>query len=353
MRICQEFFSECLIACFHQCCYQTTTIASVLQSTALLLVSIPYIQTTSTNDYLESNHTPHPYKGTCQLCGVQEHSAKRCPSFRYIASQHHGVPPNYSYRPSSAQTHATTQPTVVSPNWVLDFGASHHISNDLQNLSLHSDYAGPDDIIIGDGKGLEITHTGSTTLPTALKLLQLNNILCVLTVKKNLISISQFCLTNNVFIEFLSTCFYVNDLCMGARILHGPTSGGFYVWLNSPTTTKPLIAFSSVKTSLPNWHHRLGHPSSKVLQNLVSSKSHSLSSNDISTFACNSCKCNKSRKLPFSASSITSSSHLQTIYSYVWSSPIVSNDNFKYYVIFVDHFTKYVWLYPLQKKSNV
>ena len=123
--------------------------------------------------------------------------------------------------------------------------------------------------------------------------------------------------------------------------------------MNSPTTKKPLIVFSSVKTSLPNWHHRLGHPSSKVLQYLVSSKSHSLSSNDISTFACNSCKCNKSHKLPFSTSSITSSSHLQTIYSNVWSSPIVSNDNFKYYVIFVNHFTKYVWLYPLQKKSNV
>lgn len=114
--------------------------------------------------------------------------------------------------------HVATQPTIVSPNWLLDSSVSHHISNDLQNLSLHSDYAGPNDIIIGDGKGLEITHRGSTTLRTALKLLQLNNILCVLTMKKNLISISQFCLTNNVFIEFLPTCFYVNDLCTRAKI---------------------------------------------------------------------------------------------------------------------------------------
>ena len=54
--------------------------------------------------------------------------------------------------------HVATQPTIVSPNWLLDSSVSHHISNDLQNLSLHSDYAGPDDIIIGDSKGLEITQ---------------------------------------------------------------------------------------------------------------------------------------------------------------------------------------------------
>jgi len=31
----------------------------------------------------------------------------------------------------------------------------------------------------------------------------------------------------------------------------------------------------------------------------------------------------------------------------------MSYDGFKYYVIFVDHFTKYIWLYPLKQKSHV
>ena len=34
-------------------------------------------------------------------------------------------------------------------------------------------------------------------------------------------------------------------------------------------------------------------------------------------------------------------------------SPVKSVDGFYYYIIFVDHFTKYVWLYPLHLKSNV
>ena len=37
----------------------------------------------------------------------------------------------------------------------------------------------------------------------------------------------------------------------------------------------------------------------------------------------------------------------------VWTSPIYYVDRFKYHVIFVDHFIKYIWFYPLKQKSNV
>lgn len=32
---------------------------------------------------------------------------------------------------------------------------------------------------------------------------------------------------------------------------------------------------------------------------------------------------------------------------------IISYDGFKYYTIFVDHYFKYVWLFPLKSKSDV
>ncbi|RVW79466.1 hypothetical protein CK203_050052 [Vitis vinifera] len=40
----------------------------------------------------------------------------------------------------------------------VDSGASRHITLDLQNLSLYSDYGGNKDIMIGDGSGIPITH---------------------------------------------------------------------------------------------------------------------------------------------------------------------------------------------------
>jgi len=101
------------------------------------------------------------------------------------------------------------------------------------------------------------------------------------------------------------------------------------------------------------WHHRLGHPALSILQHVISKHGLDLSSSSLSKLSCDACHCNKSHKLSFSTSTITSTRPLYIIFSDVWTSPIISYDGFKYYVLFVDHFTKYIWLYPLKQKSHV
>ena len=77
---------------------------------------------------------------------------------------------------------ATTAPSQNN-SWLLDSGASHHVTTDLNNLFLHSTYHGADDIMIGDGKGLQISHTSSTTLATPTHSFKLNDVLCVPEIK--------------------------------------------------------------------------------------------------------------------------------------------------------------------------
>ena len=91
--------------------------------------------------------------------------------------------------------------------WLLDSGASHHVTSDLSNLFLHSPYQGSDDIMIGDGSALPITHTGSTTISTSSRTFTLENVLCVPSMQKNLISIYQFCINNYVSVEFSLSAF--------------------------------------------------------------------------------------------------------------------------------------------------
>ena len=52
-------------------------------------------------------------------------------------------------------------------------------------------------------------------------------------------------------------------------------------------------------------------------------------------------------------STFTSFAPLKLMFYDVWSFPIYSHDGLKHYVIFVDHFTRYIWFYPLKRKSNI
>ena len=76
----------------------------------------------------------------CQLCDKPSHNAKTCRS-----------QPHLTFSPQANFLHAN-HGSPPNNSWIIDFGASHHITSDLQNLSLHFEYGGTDDIITGDGK---------------------------------------------------------------------------------------------------------------------------------------------------------------------------------------------------------
>ena len=46
--------------------------------------------------------------------------------------------------------HVATSSAKESLSWLLDNGASYHVTADLNNLTLHAPYDGPDDIVIED-----------------------------------------------------------------------------------------------------------------------------------------------------------------------------------------------------------
>ena len=119
----------------------------------------------------------------------------------------------------------------------------------------------------------------------------------------------------------------------------------------NPTAPSPSASFICSNSSIKLWHQRLGHLASPTLLHALKSNHISFSS---SLDKCLDCLSNKSHKLPFSRSFISSSYPLEIVYFDVWGpAPINSIDDFHYYVIFLDHFSKYVWLYPLKLKSDV
>ena len=128
----------------------------------------------------------------------------------------------------------------------------------------------------------------------------------------------------------------MKDLYTGAILLMGEPKDGLYEWSTTfPfVTSSPLLVFSSVKTTLSEWHSRLGYPSFTIMKNIVSKFSLPLSSLLSFSTHCNACSCNKSHKNSFSSSTLTSSHPLELLFSDVWTSYVCFVDGFQYYVNF-------------------
>ncbi|BAB10876.1 polyprotein [Arabidopsis thaliana] len=301
------------------------------------------------------------YQGRCQICGVHGHSARRCSQFQPYGGSggSQSVPSGYPTNGYSPSPMAPWQPRAniaTAPPfnpWVLDSGATHHLTSDLANLSMHQPYTGGEEVTIADGSGLPISHTGSALLPTPSRSLALKDILYVPNVSKNLISVYRLCNANQVSVEFFPAHFQVKDLNTGARLLQGRTRNELYEWPVNQKSITILTASPSPKTDLSSWHQRLGHPALPILKDVVSHFHLPLSNTIPKQLPCSDCSINKSHKLPFFTNTIVSSQPLEYLYTDVWTSPCISVDNYKYYLVIVDHFTRYTWMYPLKQKSQV
>nr|KYP68295.1 Retrovirus-related Pol polyprotein from transposon TNT 1-94 [Cajanus cajan] len=101
------------------------------------------------------------------------------------------------------------------------------------------------------------------------------------------------------------------------------------------------------------WHNRLGHPNSHVLSTLL--KSGSLGNKDFSVpFDCTTCKLGKSKVLPFPNNASRATHCFDIIHSDVWGiSPVVSHACYKYFVTFIDDYSRFTWIYFLRSKVEV
>ena len=101
------------------------------------------------------------------------------------------------------------------------------------------------------------------------------------------------------------------------------------------------------------WHQRLGHPTNNVVTSIVRSHDLPCSSLNNSSLVCDACQRAKSHQLPYSTSYHVTTVPLELIHSDVWGPAIASSGGYKYYVSFVDDYTRFTWIYLLKHKSDV
>ncbi|GJV31680.1 ribonuclease H-like domain-containing protein [Tanacetum coccineum] len=244
--------------------------------------------------------------------------------------------------------HAFNTLTLQDPansNWNMDTGASSHLNSSVNNLSTIFNSRIYPSVLVGDGKSIPVTNTGHSTLPTPYRTLHLNNVLITPNIVKNLIFVRQFVRENKCTIEFDEFGFSVKDFWTRQILLRCDSTGDLYP-VTSPSYPQAFLVGQQT------WHQRLGHPGSEVLRSLVSNNLISCNKTQ-SSVLCHACQLGKHVRLPFSLSETIVKAPFDIIHSDLWTSPLTSVSGIKYYVLFLDHFSHYLWVYPLRHKSDV
>ncbi|KAK9182734.1 hypothetical protein WN944_025880 [Citrus x changshan-huyou] len=351
------------------------------------------------------------YQPRCQVCFTIGHTADICkdrfnkdfvPVMRYPHQSNYNQVFNQGYSQRNMSAYMATPETVMDDGWYLDSGATHHLTNDLNNLSISEPYEGNEKLIIGNGYGLTISHIGSTHLAVGNHKLLLKNLLFVPHITKNLLSISKLTSDNSLIIEFCGNTCFLKDKKKMTVLLEGVAMKGLYKLKLEPGSKTHQALFSTVNkescfvpmsmvshcsdglqscsfsniqakvvqhssqqcllshssrvssTSINILHRQLGHPSSKVLKHVLTSCKHLQLSNktQIPDF-CDACQYGKVHKLHFGVTEIKTASPLELIHTDLWGpAPITSLNGYKYYISFIDDYSRYTWVYPLKAKSQ-
>lgn len=238
-----------------------------------------------------------------------------------------------------------------NPNWYWDSGATNHMTHDAKLFSLGASYTPTDNVVIGNGDTLPITQSGNVFLSSGTYVFRLFDVLRVPSLHKNLLSVAQFTNDMHVSITFFPWGYHIRDLQTGVLLFQGLCKNGLYP-IFPKLLTGPNTAFSSVAVSSSLWHRRLGHPSNRVLDSLVS-KSLLGSTSRLLHSNCSHYALSKSIKLSFSPHEHRSLAPFDLICSNVWMSPVLSVSDYRYYVLFTDDSTRYSWIFPMRLKSEV
>uniref|UniRef100_A0A803N438 GAG-pre-integrase domain-containing protein n=1 Tax=Chenopodium quinoa TaxID=63459 RepID=A0A803N438_CHEQI len=302
----------------------------------------PSFSTSSTSDLRSAG---------CSVCGVRGHTPDRCWKVIGYPSWHHKSKSNSTQSRNGVQDQKWTKPSpklvvgndtdeeldssflgmvscntaavVSSPDWIIDSGASDHMTSSLEFVINPIKCQQPLTINLPTGATSQVTHIGTVELPNSL---YLQNVLVIPHFKHNLLSVHKMMKDSQCKVAFSNTHCVVRDAVSKKIKEIGKAKNGLY-YLSSTTFNTVLdnathvssqtclsVQSDSEKVPFAVWHHRLGHASIVKLKHIQCVK-HSISEN---TQVCVTCPMAKFTKLPFELSSSRASESFELIHMDIW-----------------------------------
>ncbi|CAM8996453.1 unnamed protein product [Rhodiola kirilowii] len=248
-----------------------------------------------------------------------------------------------SSAPTAAIAQSGTSNTCLvstSPQWVIDSGATDHMTGNPALFASFTPHHSSPPVSLADGTQSPVVGSVNPTSS-----LSLTSVLSLPKLSFNLMSVSRLTRSLNCCATFFPDHCVFQDLSTKKIIGKGRESAGLYI-LDSQLPKSVACTSSAAPIDA---HCRLGHPSLSVLRKLCP-QFLSLSSLD-----CDSCRFAKHHRLSSSPRvNHRASTPFELVHSDVWGPcPVPSVPGFRYFVTFVDDFSRMTWIYFMKNRSEL
>ncbi|RVX23720.1 Retrovirus-related Pol polyprotein from transposon TNT 1-94 [Vitis vinifera] len=240
-----------------------------------------------------------------------------------------------------------------SQTWLFDSACCNHMTPHSSLFSNLDPAPHPLNIHIADGSTMHGNSLGFVSTSN----LSVPGVFHVPDLSYNLCSVGQLAELGYRLIFYYSRCI-VQDPRTRQELGTGPRVGRMFPVNNlhfPPVALVSVAAAAAAVSSLPSlalWHSCLGHTPSSRVQQLVSRGLLGSVSKD--NFDCTSCQLGKQPALPFNNSESISNSIFELIHSDVWGpSPVASIGGSRYFVVFIDDYSHYSWIFPMKSHSEI
>lgn len=253
---------------------------------------------------------------------------------------------------------ALSAPSVqMSEKWIIDSGASTHMTPHAEWFDSYRPCDGK--ITVANGSSLPAVGLGDVAIDTKTDFKKIFNVVHVPGLDCNLLSVKKAVEKGLSIVFDINGCNFYNSNDISFRnnpVLHGSVCGGLYTL---DCTIKPQgVSAYNVHTNLSQfqlWHKRLGHLCRIGMDLLKKGLAVGVEYTEVDKEPCVPCVEGKQARKPFKAIKYKkATSPLELVHTDVCGP--LTTESFKgnkYFIIFVDDYTRFISLYCMSTKTEV